>query len=193
MGFDLIKNKRNIIALLLSLIIATILWSLAKTNEVVVIERVLALQIKTPKELIVKSVAPDSIEVRIKAKKRQHNMLKKISPMIKLSYHFPGTYKFGLDENKLSFPVLLGVEDFEILFPDSIQVELDSLIKTEVSITSVKDMVFEPDKVTLVGPKSLVSNIEYLSPDSIPKGAFTTITIGNPLIEVFPDKIRVRQ
>jgi hypothetical protein len=192
MGFDLLNNKRNITALLLSLIIAVILWSLAKTNEVVVIERNLALQIKTPKDLIVKSSTVDSIKVRIKAKKRQHNILKKISPTIKLSYNFPGTYKLGLDENKLSFPVLLGVEDYEILSPDSIQLELDSLIKTEVSITSVKDMIFEPDKVTLVGPKSLVSNIEYLSPDSIPKGAFTTITIENPLIEVFPNKIRVK-
>ncbi len=192
MGFDLIKNRRNIITLLLSLIIAVILWSLAKTNEVVVIERNLALQIKTQKDLIVKSATIDSVKMRIKAKKRQHNMLKKISPIIKLSYEFPGTYKFRLDENKLSFPILLGVEDYEILSPDSIQLELDSLIKTEVSITSIKGMLFEPDKVTLLGPKSLVSNIEYLSPDSIPKGVFTTITIENPLIEVFPDKIRVR-
>jgi hypothetical protein len=193
MGFDLINNKKNIIVLFLSLVIAVILWSLAKTNEVVVIERNLALQIKTPKNLIVKSATVDSIRVRIKAKKRQHNMLKKISPIIKLSYRFPGTYKLELDENKLSFPILLGVEDYEILFPDSIQLELDSLIKIEVRITSVKGMIFEPDNVTLVGPKSLVSNIEYLSPDSIPKGTFTTITIENPLIEVFPHKIRVRQ
>jgi hypothetical protein len=192
MGFDLIKNKRNIITLLLSLIIAVILWSLAKTNEVVEIERNFALQIKTQKDLIVKSSSTDSVKMRIKAKKRQHNMLKKVYPIIKLPYEFPGTYKLKLDESKLAFPILLGVEDYEILSPDSIQVELDSLIKTEVSITSVKGMLFEPDKVTILGPKSLVSNIEYLSPDSIPKGAFTTITIENPLIEVFPNKIRVR-
>ena len=192
MGFDLIKNKKNIITFILSLIIAVILWSLSKTNEVVVIERNLALQIKTKKDLVVTSSTIDSIKMRIKAKKRQHNVLKKISPIVKLSYAFPGTYKFRLDETNVSFPVLLGVEDYEILSPDSIQLVLDSLIKTEVSITSIKGMLFEPDKVTLLGPKSLVSNIEYLSPDSIPKGAFTTITIENPLIEVFPNKIRVR-
>ncbi len=192
MAFDLFKNRKNIITLLLSLIIAFVFWSLAKTNEVVVIERNMALQIKVRKDLIVKSVTPDSIKVRIEAKKRQHNMLKKISPIIKFSFELPGTYKVGLEESKLSFPFLLGVEDYEILFPDSIRVELDSLIKTEVSITSVKGMIFEPDRVTLVGPKSLVSNIEYLSPDSIPKGSFTTVTIENPLIEIFPHKIRVR-
>ncbi len=192
MAFELIKNKKNIITLLLSLLIAVALWFLARTNEVVVIERNLPLQIKTRKGLIVKNVMPDSINVKIKAKKRQHNMLKKVSPIIELSYDLPGTYNVMLDESKLSFPFLLGLEDYDILFPDSIQVELDSLVKTEVSITALQGMIFEPDKVTLLGPKSLVSNIEYLSPDSIPKGSFTTVTIENPLIEVFPDKIRVR-
>jgi hypothetical protein len=192
MAFDLFKNRKNIVTLLLSLIIAFVFWFLAKTNEVVVVERDLVLQVKVRKDLIVNSVTPYSIKLKIKAKKRQHNMLKKISPIIKLSFELPGTYKVGLSESKLSFPFLLGVEDYEILSPDSISIELDSLIKTEVSITSVKGMVFEPDKVTLVGPKSLVSNIEYLSPDSIPKGSFTTVTIENPLIEVFPGKIRVR-
>ena len=56
MVFDLVKNKKNIIAFLLSLIIALILWSLAKTNEVVEVERNLALQIKTSKDLIVKTL-----------------------------------------------------------------------------------------------------------------------------------------
>jgi hypothetical protein len=193
MVFDIFKNRKNIVTLLLSLVIAFVFWSLAKTNEVVVVESNLALQVKVRKDLIASSVTPDSIKLKIKAKKRQHNMLKKISPVVKCGHELPGTYKVGLSESKLSFPLLLGVEDYEILFPDSVSIELDSLIKTEVSITSVKGMVFEPDKVTLVGPKSLVSNIEYLSPDSIPKGSFTTVTIENPLIEVFPGKIRVRQ
>jgi hypothetical protein len=193
MAFDLINNKKNIIILLLSLIIAVILWSLAKTNETIVIERDFTFQVKTPTGLVVKGVMPDSIKMRIEAKKRQHNMLKNISPIIRLSYRFPGDYKFKLDETKISFPFLLGIEDYDVVFPDSIKVELDSLIKAEVSITSVKGMIFEPSKVTLTGPKSLVSDVKYLSPDSIPKGAFTTITTGNPLIEVYPSRIRVRQ
>jgi hypothetical protein len=193
MAFDLVNNKKNIIILLFSLIIAVILWSLAKTNETVVIERGFAFKIKIPTGLVVKSVMPDSIKMRIKAKKRQHNMLKNISPIIRLTYRFPGDYKFRLDETEIFFPFLLGIEDYNVVFPDSIKVELDSLIKTEVSITSVKGMIFEPSKVTLTGPKSLVSDVKYLSPDSIPKGSFTTITTGNPLIEVYPSRIRVRQ
>jgi len=192
MGFDLFKNRRNIISLIASVVFAVLLWYYAKTNEIVVLDSTLMVQIKTPKNIIIKGTSSDSVKLRIRTKKRQHNILKKISPVIKLSYDFPGIYKFKLDESKLSFPVLLGIEDYEIQAPDSIQVELDSLIRTEVSITSVKGMAFEPDKVVIVGPKSMVSNIEYLSPDSIPKGIFTTITIGNPLIEVFPNKIRVR-
>jgi hypothetical protein len=192
MAFDLFNNRKNIITLLISLIIAFIFWSLAKTNEVFVVEKYLSLQVKVRKDLIVKSITPDSIKLEIKAKKRQLNMLKKVSPIFEFEFELPGTYKVGLSENKLSFPFLLGIEDYEILSPDSISIELDSLIKTEVSITSVKGMVFKPDKVTLIGPKSLVSNIEYLSPDSIPKGSFTTVTIDNPLIEVSPGKIRVR-
>jgi hypothetical protein len=193
MGFDLFKNRKNIISFIASLILAILLWYYAKTNEVVVIDSTLPVQIKTPKNIILKGISSDSVKIIIKAKKRQHNMLKKISPVVKLSYDFPGIYKFKLDENRLSFPVFLGIEDYEIQFPDSIQVELDSLIRTEVGITSVKGMSFEPDKVIIVGPKSMVSNIDYLSPDSIPKGNFTTITIGNPLIEIFPSKIRVIQ
>ncbi len=193
MRFDLFKTRRNIISILVSVVIAIILWYYAKTNETIVIESTLMVQIKTPKNIIVKGVSADSIVLRIRAKKRQLNMLKKVSPIIKLSYDFPGIYKFKLEESKLSFPILLGIDDFEVESPDSIQVELDSLVRTEVSITSVKGKAFEPDKVTIVGPKSMVSNIEYLSPDSIPKGIFTTITIDNPLIEVFPNKIRVRQ
>ncbi len=193
MGFNLFKNRRNIISFMASLILAVLLWYYAKTNEIVVVERTLPVQIKTPKNIILKSVSSDSVRIRIKAKKRQHNMLKKISPVIKLLYDFPGIYKFKLDENRLSFPVFLGIEDYEIQFPDSIQVEIDSLIRTKVGITSVKGMSFEPDKVIIVGPKSMVYNIDYLSPDSIPKGNFTTITIGNPLIEIFPNRIRVRQ
>lgn len=190
MAFDLISNKKYIITFLLSLIIAVILWFLAKTNEVVVSEKHLALKMKTPKNLIVKSATPDSVKVRIRAKKR--NLLRDITPVLKISYGSPGTYKFKLNKDKLSFPFLLGAEDYDILSTDSVRIELDSLIRTEVNITSVKDMVFEPGEVTIMGPKSLVSNIEYLSPDSIPKGSFTTVTIENPLIEVFPDKIRVK-
>jgi hypothetical protein len=193
MGFDLFKSRKNIVSFIASLILAVLLWYYAKTNEIVVVERTLPVQIKTPKNIILKGISSDSVKVRIKAKKRQHNMLKKISPVVKLSYDFPGIYKFRLDEDRLTFPVFLGIEDYEIQFPDSIQVELDSLIRTEVGITSVKGMSFEPDKVIIVGPKSMISNIDYLSPDSIPKGNFTTITIGNPLIEIFPSKIRVRQ
>lgn len=193
MAFDLLNNKKNIIILFISLVIAVILWSLAKTDETIVIERDFAFQIKTPAGLVVKSVMPDSIEMRIKAKKRQHNLLKNVSPVIRVPYRFPGNYKLSLEGTEISFPFLLGIEDYDVLFPDSIQVELDSLVKTEVSITSVKGMNFEPSKVTLTGPKSLVSDIKYLSPDSIPKGSFTTITTGNPLIEVYPSRIRVRQ
>jgi hypothetical protein len=193
MEFNLFKNRRNIILFMVSIIFAFLLWFYAKTNEIVVVERTLPVQIKTPKNIILKGVSPDSVTVKIKAKKRQHNMLNKISPVIKLLYDFPGIYKFRLDENILSFPAFLGIEDYEIQCPDSIQVEIDSLIRTKVGITSVKGMSFEPDKVIIVGPKSMVSNIDYLSPDSIPKGNFTTITIGNPLIEIFPSKIRVRQ
>jgi len=193
MAFDLINNKKDIVILFVSLIIAVILWSLAKTNETIVIERNFAFQIKVPEKLVVKNVSPDSIVMRIEAKKRQHNMLKNISPIIKLPYSFPGDYKFRLDRAEVSFPFLLGIEDYDIVFPDSIKVELDSLVRTEVSITSVKGLIFEPGKVILTGPKSLVSDIEYLSPDSIPKGSFTTVTTGNPLIEVYPRRIRVRQ
>lgn len=195
MVFDLFKNKRNIITFLASLIIGFVLWYFAKTNEVVLVDRKLKVQIKTTKTLIVKNVSADSIEVKIRAKKRQHNILKlkNFSPVINLSYDTPGIFKIKLEESSLSFPPWLGIEDYEIKSPDSLQIELDSLIRTKVSITSVKGMTFEPDKVTITGPKSIVSNIEYLSPDSIPKGSFTTITIENPLIEVFPSKIRVKQ
>jgi hypothetical protein len=68
MAFDLLSNKKNIIILFISLIIAFVLWSLAKTNETVIIERDFSFQIKTPANLVVKSVTPDSIEMRIKAK-----------------------------------------------------------------------------------------------------------------------------
>jgi hypothetical protein len=193
MVFNLFKNKINIITFLASLIIGFVLWYFAKTNEVVLIEKKLKVQVKTAKTLIVKNVSADSIELEIRAKKRQLSMLKKFSPVINLPYGTPGIFKIALKESSLSFPALLGIEDYEIKSPDSIQIELDSLIRTEVSITSVKGMTFEPDKVFIVGPKSIVSNIEYLSPDSIPKGSFTTITIENSLIEVFPSRIRVKQ
>lgn len=192
MVFNLFKNKINIITFLASLIIGLVLWYFAKTNESVLIEKKLKVHIKTEKALIVKNVSSDSIELKIRAKKRLLN-LKNFSPVINLPYDIPGIFKIKLQESSLSFPALLGIEDYEIKSPDSLQIELDSLIRTEVSITSVKGMTFEPDKIFIVGPKSIVSNIEYLSPDSIPKGSFTTITIENPLIEVFPSRIRVKQ
>ena len=191
MGFDFLKNRRNIISLIFAIVFAVILWYYAKTNEVVVVDNTLMLEVKSPKNIILKDISADSVKLRVAAKQRQQNLLKKVSPVLTLPYDFPGIYKFKLDEKDISFPVLLGIEDYEIIVPDSIQVVLDSLIKTEVSITSVKGIDFEPGKVTLRGPKSIVSNIEYLSPDSIPEGVFTTITIGDPLIEVFPRKIKV--
>jgi hypothetical protein len=191
MAFDFFKSKRNIISLITSVVLAVIFWYYAKTNEVVVIDNSLMLEVKVPKNIILKEISTDSVKLRVEAKKRQQNILKKVSPVLTLTYDFPGIYKFKLDEKDLSFPILLGIEDYEILMPDSIQVVLDSLVRTEVSITSVKGMVFEPGKVILSGPKSVVSNIEYLSPDSIPGGIFTTVTISDPLVEVFPSKIKV--
>ena len=191
MGFDFLNNRRNIISLMFSIVFAIVLWYYAKTNEVVLVDNTLMLEVRSPKNIVLKDISADSVKLRVAAKQRQQNLLKKVSPVLTLPYDFPGIYKFKLDEKDISFPVLLGIENYEIIVPDSIQVVLDSLVKTEVSITSVKGIDFEPGKVTLRGPKSIVSNIEYLSPDSIPEGIFTTITIGNPLIEVFPRKIKV--
>lgn len=191
MGFDLFKNRKNIIAIILSLIIAFLLWFYAKTNETLVAERKFKLRVETPNNLIVKSFSSDSIQIRVKAKKRQHKILSNISPSVILPSSSPGIHKFKLEEDQIYFPFWLGVEDYEIQAPDSLQVELDSLIRTEVRITSIKDLSFEPDKVTVEGPKSFVSNIGYLSPDSIPQGPFTTITIEDSLVNVFPSRIKV--
>ncbi|MEO0293503.1 MAG: hypothetical protein ABIN61_04680 [candidate division WOR-3 bacterium] len=194
MAFEFLSNKKisNIFTFLISLFIATISWYFAKTNEIISIEKKLKLQMKVKQYLIVKNSSVDSVEIKIRAKKRQFDLIrtKKISPILILPFDKPGIFKIKLEERNMTFPSWLGIEDFIVKAPDSIKIEIDSLIEKKVNLTPVREMVFLPQKVTIIGPKSLISNIEYLSPDSIPKGFITTITIENPLIKVYPNKIK---
>jgi hypothetical protein len=117
----------------------------------------------------------------------------RISPIIKIPENNPGFQTIHLKKENLRFPAYLRVKNFEIVEPDSIIIRIDSIVEKEVTIILSKGINCIPEKVTIRGPKSFIRDIKYLSPDSIPVGDITTITLGTKFIKVIPDKIKIER
>ncbi len=193
MEFNILTSKKNIISIFISLLLGIVFWYYAKTDSVVTIQRKYPLKIESLDYLITKSVSSDSITLEITAKIRVQRILRTVVPIIAVPNKQPGSLQMAIKKEELIFPAWLKVMNYQIVEPDSIKINLDSLIQKKVKIASVKGIEFAPNVVIIKGPKSLIKNIDYLSPDSIPTGRITTITVSNKLIEVMPHKIWVKK
>lgn len=185
--------KKNIIPILIAFVIGIAFWFYAKTDTIVTNKIKYPVGIKTHKNLIMTESFPDSITLSITGKIRLLRLLMRISPIIKITKNNPGFQTIHLKKENLRFPAYLRVKNFEIIEPDSIIIHIDSIVEKEVTIILSKGISSIPDKVIIRGPKSIIRDINYLSPDSIPVGDITTITLGTKLIKVVPDKIKIEK
>lgn len=185
--------RKNIAPILIALIIGIAFWFYTKTDAIITNRIKYPVKIKTTESLIMTNASPDSITLKVTGKIRLQRLLKRVTPTIKVPKCSPGFQTIYLEENDLKFPAYLRVKDFEIIDPDSITIRLDSIIEKKVIIILIKGIKSDPEKVTIKGPKSIIKDINYLFPDSIPVGNITTITLENKLIRVIPDRIRIKR
>ena len=184
---------RNLAPLIISLSLGTAFWFYAKTDSVITTYMKFPIKVETSRNLIVTTISPDSLTLRVTGKLRLQQILQNTVPRIKASYNHTGMFTIALEENSLRFPVWLRVKEFDIIEPDSIKIHLDSLIQKKIPVILIEGLHSSPGEVTIKGPRSIIENISYISPDSIPKGNITTITIVDKLIEVKPHRIRIKR
>lgn len=185
--------RKNIIPILIAFVIGIAFWFYAKTDAIVTNKIKYPVKINTHKNLIMTESFPDSVTLSITGKIRLLRLLMRISPIVKIPKNNPGFQTIHLKEENLRFPAYLRIKNFEIIEPDSIIIRIDSIVEKEVTIILSKGISSNPDKATIRGPKSIIRDINYLSPDSIPVGDITTITLGTKLIRVIPDKIKIER
>ncbi len=183
--------RKNIAPIIISLVLGIAFWFYAKTDATVTNRIKYPVRIKTSKNLILTNSSSDSITLEVTGKVRLQSMLQSIIPKIRIPNKQPGLITIQLEKKVFIFPAYLRIKDFKIVSPDSIRIQLDSLIFKDVRIILSKGLSSNPEKVTIRGPKSFIKDINYLSPDSIPSGNITTITIENKLIRVIPNRIRI--
>jgi len=187
------NDRKSIIPIIIALLLGIAFWFYAKTDSVVTTKAKYPVEFITHKNLILIETSTDSVTLKIKGKLRLQQMLRTISPRIKVSYNYPGVLTIPVEKNTLIFPAWLKIKDFTIIEPESIKVHLDSIAFKKVKVILSKGLESDPQKITIKGPKSLIKDIDYLSPDSIPTGNITTITIDNKLIEVKPNRVRIKR
>lgn len=185
--------RKNIAPILIALIMGIAFWFYTKTDATITNRIKYPVKIKTTESLIMTNASPDSITLKVTGKIRLQRLLQRVTPTITVPKCSPGFQTIYLEENALKFPAYLRVKDFEIIDPDSITIRLDSIIEKKVIIILIKGIKSDPEKVIIKGPKSIIKDINYLFPDSIPVGNITTITLENKLIRVIPDRIRIKR
>lgn len=185
--------RKNIIPILIAVVIGVTFWFYAKTDAIIIKKIKYPVEIKTNEDFIMTESFPDSITLSITGKIRLLSLLTKITPIIRFPANNPGFHTINLKKEDLRFPAYLRVKDFEIIEPDSIIIRIDSIVEKEVAIILSKGINSDPEKVTIRGPKSIIKDVNYLSPDSIPVGDITTITLGNKLIKVIPNRIKIKR
>ena len=194
MTFNIIKiynNIKNITPIIASFIMGISFWFYAKTDTTITSLIKYPVKVNPPHHLIMTNAFPDSITLKVTGKIRLQWILRSISTIIKIPSKHTGLQTIQLKKQNLRFPAYLRLKNYEIVDPDSIKIRLDSLIQKEVKIILSRGLRSDPEKVIIKGPKGIIKDINYLSPDSIPTGNLTTITLENRLINVFPNKVRI--
>lgn len=193
MAFNIFRKRKNIYLAIISIILGIFIWYYARTDAVITDEKGFSYIFKTPPHLIVKESRPDSIILEVKAKVRVHRFIRKVKPTINIKERKTGTQVLNLERDNIIFPVWVNILDYKIIRPETLVVTVDSLVEKKVPLITIGEINFEPKEITLRGPKTLLNDINYLSPDSIPKGEITTVTVKNKLVEVYPRKLRIQK
>uniref|UniRef100_A0A7C4UGN3 YbbR-like domain-containing protein n=1 Tax=candidate division WOR-3 bacterium TaxID=2052148 RepID=A0A7C4UGN3_UNCW3 len=187
------KFFSNLALFINSLIIGFSLWFYVVTGSIE--KKILNIHIvpKVGKKLCILSYSPESLMINVECKKRQIILLSFVDAYINLNNDV-GKYTITLDESNIKFPVFIGKINFFVMGNNEMNFEIDSLIEKKVKVVMIQGLGSEPDSVILLGPKRLIGNVSVVIPDSVPeKGKTTTITLGEKLIKVIPNTIKIEQ
>ncbi len=195
MRFKIKKNIgkffSNLFFFLISLIFSFLLWFYVVTGNIE--KKTLNMDIipRVKDKLCVVSYTPTKITINVEAKKRQIILLSLSKSYIDINYDV-GKYNLLLDESNIKFPIYIGKVNFFVMGDNEMNVEIDSLIEKKVKVLMIQGLSSEPDSVRLIGPKKLIGNVTAVLPDSVPDvGKTTTITLGEKIIKVIPNTIRI--
>lgn len=181
----------NLFLFIISLILSFFIWLYVSTGNVE--KKILNLELipSVNDNLCIVSYSPVNITINVEAKKRQIIVLAFSKAYVDIRYDV-GRYSFTLDENNIKFPIYVGKINFFVMGNNELNIEIDSLIEKKVKVLMIQGVGSEPDSVKLIGPKRLIGNVSTVIPDSIPDiGKTTTITLGEKLIRVIPNTVKV--
>lgn len=191
MPFD--RNIKNVSFIFLSIILGGAFWYYAKTDTTVTTTMKLPLKVIPPPGYVIIKQIPDSITLKLSTKLRTRNILKKVSPIIALEEVKNDEFTEKLKKDILKFPVWLRIKNYEIIESEELLIEMDTSISKKVRVIIPGGVEFVPEEVTIKGPEKMIRNINHVSPDSLPSGNTTTITIKNKFISVKPRFINIVQ
>lgn len=181
----------NFLFFIISFIFTFFLWFYIVTGNVE--KKIMNLKLipRLKDKLCIISYSPDKITINVEGKKRQILLLSFSKSYIDINYN-TGKFTITLDESNIKFPLFIGKVSFFVMGNNELNIEIDSLIEKKVKVLMIQGLGSEPDSVKLIGPKKLIGNLNFVIPDSIPDvGKTTTITLGEKIIKVIPNTVKV--
>ncbi len=188
---NIIRFFQNLLFFIISLIISLLIWFYVVSGSIE--KSLIEVKIipKVKKNLCILSYSPENITISAEAKKRQIILLSFSKAYIYINDDV-GKYTITLDASNIKFPVYVGKVNFYVMGRKELTLEIDSVLEKKAKVLMIQGLGSKPDSVKLIGPKKLIGDVNTVIPDSIPEvGKTTTITLGEKLIKVIPNTIKV--
>ncbi len=193
-----------------SVLIALVLWIQVHGQGMGSLRMDVALQVRdVPADMVIVNDLPDQVSITISGLQSQLNALDAENLFVSVdasSLNMPGVIEQALDVDTIDLPVGLKVEKIQ---PDSVQLQVDHVVKRTVEITPVFDLpqgwhaehvVITPATVDLSGPEVWLSTLDKIETTALrldlAQGAFDVETGIAPLsgkgIHVLNKDLKIR-
>ncbi len=193
-----------------SVLIALVLWIQVHGQGMGSLRMDVALQVRdVPADMVIVNDLPDQVSITISGLQSQLNALDAENLFVSVdasSLNMPGVIEQALDIDTIDLPVGLKVEKIQ---PDSVQLQVDHVVKRTVEITPVFDLpqgwhaehvVITPATVDLSGPEVWLSTLDKIETTALrldlAQGAFDVETGIAPLsgkgIHVLNKDLKIR-
>ncbi len=193
-----------------SVLIALVLWIQVHGQGMGSLRMDVALQVRdVPADMVIVNDLPDQVSITISGLQSQLNALDAENLFVSVdasSLNMPGVIEQALDVDTIDLPVGLKVEKIQ---PDSVQLQVDHVVKRTVEITPVFDLpqgwhaehvVITPATVDLSGPEVWLSTLDKIETTALrldlAQGAFDVETEIAPLsgkgIHVLNKDLKIR-
>lgn len=186
----------------ISLCLAVLLWVFVGGEEKVDKNVMIPIEvINLPRDLVISNQFKKEVEVTVNGPRSVILEMGKmaITRAVDLSDYRPGSHVVEIPVDSIKMPRMVTVERVQ---PSSIILSLDKLISKDLHINAVtngdvangyyvKNLIIEPDVITITGPQSELSRVDVLKTESINIGGMKESTQLQIPLDLDPDIVEL--